>query len=205
MNLLSKNETDGILNPYKKSLKEIILKGWQCYKDEDQGNAYRHGLITKAMLIHDYIVDFARQEFHNNPNINILNLKGLFLLVIENKIYIRFNKLDAYLRPAKSTSNQFNSFINQLDLFKLEIESKSLNLIAGYLINDSWENIKAIHVCCPLEQSNLWTIKIYDEVAQKVLDLTKPDETIEPVEIAKPKTRLKQINVIRKTGSDRHE
>src|SRR5215470_16279989 len=91
--ILSRQEAEGRLHPYKALLEQCIQHGWNAWLND---YAQKHRILrarSRASIIFDEIVVKALELFDCVPNVQI-KLKGnSFLLFIGNDIIIRFKKI----------------------------------------------------------------------------------------------------------------
>jgi hypothetical protein len=50
---------------------------------------------TKAGIIHDHIEKFIRAEFSDREFIRVDDFNGIFGMVVQNKLFVRFKKMDS--------------------------------------------------------------------------------------------------------------
>jgi hypothetical protein len=101
-----------LLQPYLQSIGRCILDGWAVYQEKYIEVAPEHSTTTRPSIIRDHIVARIRRAFDGERNIKIIEKKnGLFCLVIDQIIAIRFKKLDRNKWPATNATRQSRTFI----------------------------------------------------------------------------------------------
>jgi hypothetical protein len=133
-----------------------IQSAWEYYTKNFQKDQFRLEKRTRAGIIRDIMIDYVKQLFHGVDNISISNSNGLFLLIINESIVIKFKKLKSDYTPSNVPTTQTNLFL-QGELFP-EYE-KMTYLHVGYVVNDSWEYI-AMCISCTDGRVVHWIINL---------------------------------------------
>jgi hypothetical protein len=83
------------LQPYVNRLRRCVEDAIRAFMADQASHLYRMRLGTQANLLRDYIVEKIQAEFPDGEEgISHHNGRGLFLLNIKNRYYLRFKKLD---------------------------------------------------------------------------------------------------------------
>lgn len=155
---------------------------------------------TRAGIVHDYTVARAARLCSANPNARLEEIRQLYVLVLEQKIAIRFKKLDEELHSRNQPTQQVKDFRSQLQLDGIEAPH---NLEAGYVLDKLEKSIRDVHIVCPNGSGIFWDIELSDQtVTTKVADIferRQPDE--KPPEIREKRTAT--VTRLRKSDEDK--
>ena len=191
---LSKEEAEFILAPHKLRLQNCIESAWN---DLHRLKEYLPHIVTprtRANLMHDFMVSHARNEFDGVKNVRLCDMNGLFLLILEERINIKFKKLNDDKMPSNIPTQQNDFFMQQLDLPGIESAN---NLIAGYELNTLATDLHEITITCPMGNRNEWYINLgYSAGINNVIDITSPNKPDLPIRVSeKHKKVAKESNV----------
>lgn len=159
--LISHSEAEAILQPYKKTLYDCVALAGETYWSP-QLNHIRHNFSprTRANIIHDLMVANARSMFDGIEGICFLEFGGIFLIEIDNKIVLRFKKLNEDKRSSNIPTLQAVNFLEQLDLPGIPSHTR---LIVGYELNNLHTEIATVTITCPNGEKNEWYFEIEGE------------------------------------------
>jgi hypothetical protein len=143
------------LTPHIKNIYRCIVDGFDkavpLLKSESRTFCNR----TKSGIIRDFIVSEVREVF-SYPH--IIENKSLVVLNIEGVI-IRFKKLNRRLLAGNNPTNQSEKFSNQDKLPGFALPTVNLN--AGYVIDESGYDIRSVHLTRPKSQyENYWVLNM---------------------------------------------
>lgn len=173
---LTHSEAYSILESYLPFFHECIIGAW---KDFCKWSPYSPHLITprtRANIMHDFMTARARNKVNGTYGIRVHESGGLFLLIIEDKINIKFKKLNEDKRPSNIPTQQSLYFMEQMELPGIPFAT---NLVVGYELNKLQTDISAVSIICPLGIKNDWFFDIDGEI---------PSDEIEVIEIPIPPT-----------------
>ncbi|CAJ1313825.1 hypothetical protein [Paenibacillus nuruki] len=166
MEPLLKSKAMQILDPYIIQVKEAINKGVKDYYIGEDYAAIRHkhSSRTAASICHDNIIEEIKQRFENQPNVLIKKSKGLYMLIIEGIIVIRFKKFDEKLNSSGISTKQAIAYDYQ-DPLQLDLDDMPPDglLFAGYTLNDLQSNVDRIFITYKYGSVNIWDWNITDE------------------------------------------
>ena len=157
----------------KKIIEEInpYLEGFSiCYKQalSDLNNVldnYPDHIYgrSKATLLHNFVVNEIKKRFDpkHNPSVKILEKHETIKLVINNKLVIRFKKLNQYGYSSNVVTTANDHFIQQQLSFEHPDFKRPVGLEIGYNIEDSWSEFNSIDVVYRKEDAiSLYPISI---------------------------------------------
>lgn len=191
--MVSKEEAKDLLKGHYGNLQKAISLSWEEYKEKYQEDEYKFEIRTRAGIIRDLIVDKIRQYFTNIPNTRIIEKSGLFILVINEILFLRFKKLKDDYTTSNISTSQSNAFAEQEELFPQYSDFTHLNV--GYTVDRMWESI-GMFISCPNGTTIKWILKLDNnaEYNDEITILTdEPD-----LEIDNKRIKLKNTEQIAK-------
>ena len=157
-NILSKDEVDGLLEKYYPRIITSIEEGFNDYLDiirykSSKGELTDYSPRTIASLIHDSIRMRITREFSEAPEVITRDFNGIFGLLLEGKLLIRFKKLNEDFTTANIPTLQTKNFDNQESI---EGFPKAHDLYCGYVHDGAWSSIRNIYIICREGDMTLW-------------------------------------------------
>jgi hypothetical protein len=172
--IVSEDAAKSILNPHLDSFLTIIKEAWGSWEElGEKAPELRAPLSARcrASFIYDHIAYRARSRFDGIQGVRLEERRGFLLLHIDNKVTIRFKKLDAKNRTRNVPTQQQIRFSLQLEMEGLP---KSTRLVAGYKLNDVQTAIQQIAVTCPVGNNLQWFFEIPDADAPSNIEFLTP-------------------------------
>lgn len=118
------------------------------------------GPRTRASAIHDFMRREAERTFAMIPRVACLDVRGLFVLNFDDRVVVRFKKLEADLRSRGLETQQSLGFVEQGELEG--IPAGVPHLEAGYVLNGLQTGYASIYLVCPDGlRSNRWTMELH--------------------------------------------
>src|SRR5260221_183607 len=117
---LSQEEGQQGLAPYEADIQHCIDQGWKVMDDiriNDPSTFSKFDARSKSAAIYSFIKDAAKHIFDGRPNVTLVEHQGLFLVTFDNRISVRFKKLDRNLKPSNIKTHQ-----QQLIAYNLPLE-----------------------------------------------------------------------------------
>jgi len=152
---------------------------------------------TKANITHDYIKANVKNCFSQNKKLKIGDFNNVFGINIENKIFIRFKKMNEDLHVSSYKTTQHQKYMGQQQINGFP--EKPTFVFAGYIPNKTWTGLKGIYIACWNNDVLEWydqTGKYWSE--QKSINFDIPTEdfykVVERRVKAKQKKQLQKIN-----------
>jgi hypothetical protein len=191
--MMDRDEVGIILNPFLPRLIDCLLNGCQDYLGQYSAFTHIHTKGTRASITRDHIRDWIRRSFATEKSTRIVEKRnGLFLLEVEQRLLLRFKKLNSRKCSANVPTGQTKRFYRQQPLFPGLWRT---NLNAGYIANETWTEFEFYITEPSGSRSNAWVMKIqeYPEC--------KPIVDITPARKEKPK-RVKAKTASEKGAND---
>jgi hypothetical protein len=124
-----------------------------------------HSPSVEAMLTWSYmshkIKGFALDERDKDKNVRFVNVRGMKLLIINDKVAFRFKKAD----KKNKTSNWLTDQVDEFKTQKLELglDTKLTFVDAVYKLDDSGMAVEEILFQCPSShETNQWALLMLD-------------------------------------------
>lgn len=156
---------------------------------------------TKAGIIHDHIEKFIRANFYGQEGILVDDFNGVFGMVLQNELFIRFKKMDSTYSVRSLYTRQHSKYMQQS--YIEGFPEMPTFLFAGYIPDRTWSAIKGIYVACWIGDTLEWV----DEFGKYSAELAILDfDTAENKVITEIEKRIKlkagKKKGGRKTGTD---
>jgi hypothetical protein len=184
--VLSLEEAEEIIKPYKDRLDKCIQEGWDAWKND---YASKHHVLSpraRAAIVFDEIVWRAQQEFAAMPDVIFRRHSNSFMMYIGESVSLRFKKLLKNGRCSAIDTRQQMLFKAQAQL-RLPTMLHGTLVNAGYVLDDLQREIQRKMVVCQFKNRVLWQFALEGD-AVPVLELT-PAPT--PTEPPKPQYEIK--------------
>lgn len=113
---------------------------------DDQVGFVQFQKRTKGSVIHDIICARVTSTFSENPDVTIGIFNKVFGMVLNDKIFLRFKKMDRSFRVSSVKTKQHRKFMNQhqIDGFP---ETPTF-VFAGYIPNSTWTELDGVYLAC---------------------------------------------------------
>ncbi len=111
--LVSLEEAEDILSPYRDRLNRCIQHGWDVWKTEYLHKHHILGPRARATIVFDEIVFRAVQEFASDADLRTKRTPSSFMLYIGDRITLRFKKIRRNGRCSNIKTHQQVLFLAQ--------------------------------------------------------------------------------------------
>lgn len=166
MEPLLKRDAMEILEPYISLIKEAVSKAVLNYYTGEEYTKTRHihSPRTAASICHDNIKEEVQLRFEDIPQVRTKVIKGIFTLIIEETIAIRFKKFNDKLLGSGIATNQALAY-NLHDTVQLELDDMPPSglLYVGYTLNNLQSNLDGIYITNRYGNVNIWDWEITHE------------------------------------------
>lgn len=190
---ISSDEAKTVLDPHLPLLARSLHEGWNYWVQyRDCGEPYAIPLDPSAvaMLVNRYIWHRIYHNFKDVPGVRFDTVRGQRILVIGDKLTIRFKKFDDRLRSRNIPTKQQQAFDLQLPLIDVP---PCPRLTFGYVLDPLQANIDRLAVTLPLGKALAWSFIIPEvETEIEIMPLRMPVEV---------ETRLRRVTV-KQSGED---
>jgi hypothetical protein len=185
--MISKTSAEHILRRRLKKIRDCIFLSFGKWKSGHQGNGLILTPRSRASVIHDYMVAFARDFFKDDPGIRIFARRGLSLMNIDDSLLLRFKKLDAEKRSRNIPTQQTHLFRAQLELPGIPAELTHLE--AGYVLNELQTALDGVYITCPNGNRLEWFMDLTSLPGANVVPL--PSSALPEAPAAARKKRIR--------------
>jgi hypothetical protein len=176
--VLSLEQAEDRLQPYKVLLNECIHEGWKAWMED---YVPKHSILSsrsRAAVVFDEIRHRAQIVFGSMPDVKLIPHSNSFILYIGDDIMLRFKKLRR--SGLCSNINTRQQMLFQAQMCLPGVLAGTL-VHAGYLLDDLQREIIKTLVVCQFENQVLWTIKLTGEGGSlTIVPPIEPDGTLEP-------------------------
>lgn len=199
--VLNFTEANKILLPYYSIIKNVIKQSF------DDVNDIKEFFATKGLFLHqkprskgstlnDILKTRFTDIFNEDKNVTVID-NGVVGLLIDGKIFIRFNKMDYKFSLSVSRTKSLKNYYNQgAD----EIEGIPANvtiLFGGFVTDKSWAELKGYFLTC-YNSSLLW----YYDLGTNVVQQTELDLDVKPEKKKRFSPKLPKEGENEKTGTE---
>ncbi len=191
--MLNEGDFTRVIGKYFEAIQECIEAGFNRWFAVPAEFRIAASPRTRANFIHDFIRDEALRRFLHVPEIELLEVRGLFLVKFGEDVLLRFKKFDRYFRPQNIPTGQTKLFSRQgvqESLFGVPFATK---VIAGYQTDKAHAEIQWTGITCPEGKHLHWYIN-FEKPSTQVLPFQTYQETTQesgPVAEPRPKENLK--------------
>lgn len=199
-------EAQPILKVYHQEILDVINSGFTDWlKLREFSNSLEGGPVnykprTKGGVIHDHIEKHVRNNFSNREGVEVGDYKGVFGMVLQDSLFVRFKKMDSSYSVRNLYTRQHAKYMNQSQIDGFPTQPTFL--FAGYMPDKTWSSIKGIYIACWIGDMLEWVDEFGIYTAeQAVLDFEQAEhKAIENIE-TRIKLRKEKRNGGR-TGTD---
>jgi hypothetical protein len=197
--ILLDSEANDILSPFYKTLTGSVEKGikdFNTYLNFSSSQLLiRHVNVpaAKSMIIWNYIINHVKNDFDGVENIQSIVYKRVFGLLIYDRIFLRFKKIDKKGNSENVDTRNAELFNSQGEL--KNFPEKPVLLKLGWIMNPTNTDIKDLFIVCPRNPSRIhWRINIYDQssIPAYLFGPTDPEPSPEIDSLLEINAKLKQ-------------
>lgn len=189
--ILSREEAEEIIKPYKERLDTCIQAGWDAWKNDYLLKQHILDSRARAAIVFAEIRWKAQQEFSGLDGVVFKAHHNSFLLYIGESISIRFKKLRKNGRCSAIDTRQQVLFKAQAQL-RLPTMLQGTLVNAGYILDDLQQGVHRKLVVCQFNNRVLWQFTLEGDAAP-VLEIVAPPTLAGPpkpqYEIKKPREK----------------
>ena len=143
-------------------------------------------------MISNFISAEVRTKFTGRDGVTLTDDSGFMVLVVNNRVAVRFKKLNRKLQPSNIPTQQQYNFATQALLPGFPPEAT--NLTFGHRLNKTATDFDGFWVQCPRGDRNLWSIPIHKPLDQPLFkDIQPQPEEVTPPIVRPKKTSTKKL------------
>jgi hypothetical protein len=191
--ILSREEAQEIIQPYKEKLDKCIQAGWDAWTNDYQGKHHILDARARAAIVFAEIRWRVQQEFSGLDGVIFKAHHNSFMLYIGESISIRFKKLRKNGRCSAIDTRQQMLFKAQAQL-RLPTMLHGTLVNAGYVLDDLQQGISRKLAVCQFKNQVLWQLTLEGAAAPVLqIPVTTPTEPPKPkFEINEEKRKEKE-------------
>jgi len=148
------------LRPHLTRLSVVVREGWNKYVEIRDTSPFLDK-TARAAFVHDAMVFVARQQFDGVAGVSIIPYEQSWMVAIDGVLFIRLKKFNPALRPDNILTDLQLDMLGQMTI--AGYGPSPTYLVAGYTLNILETAIEGVHIVCPLEKVNKWTMTIGDD------------------------------------------
>jgi hypothetical protein len=153
MNPYTQADAMSALDPFLDDLDTICRDAHARYRGYPPELLIEHDRRAEASCIYAHMRSDAERRFGDRKGVVQINLRGLYVWVIEQAVTIRFKKMDEDGRSRNYPTKQAVDYDRQRELPGLP--APPVNLVVGYLLNPTETEIERIQVARPLGRQSM--------------------------------------------------
>ncbi|HTE24945.1 hypothetical protein [Flavitalea sp.] len=198
--ILQFEDANEILKPYYSALIKCLDKSFaDCNAMSNffsTQNPAHFKPRTKGSFIADRLKIHLGNQFDADSNIRFVEIKGALAVVIQEKLVVRFNKIDQRLRMSINRRTKSSKrYLNQIPMEGLE---DMTYVWGGYMPDKIWSTINGYYLTCYNGNLN-WHYDMGKNSSLQQLSIEIPQD--KAAKRVKPKTR-QGSNSNKKTGTE---
>ncbi|MBS1774417.1 MAG: hypothetical protein JST82_16285 [Bacteroidetes bacterium] len=202
-NVLPFDEANIILSDYYKPVMGLLDK---CIEDYNKlYSVFNDGFPvvykgrTKGSFINDRLKMRMLDYFKNDSNVQVVEHRGIFGIIVADKLFIRFNKMDEkFVTAINKKTRQTRMFMRQAEI--QGFPSNVTLLWGGYNPDLTWSNINGYYLVC-YNDGIEWHYDMGRGVASQQLALNLQPQT-EKSKKRRVTPKQKPGEQTKKTGTD---
>ena len=206
-NVLRLKEAQPILQTIHQDLVQVIQNGFSDWLRIREfvggfdGGPVNYKPRTKAGIIHDHIEKYVRWLFLDREGIVVDDFNGVFGIVLQDELFIRFKKMDSTFSVRSLYTNQHTAYMKQGQIEGFP--TKPTFLFAGYIPDTTWSTFKGIYIACWINDTLEWVDEFGKYTSeQAILDFDQSEnQTIGEIE-KRIQIKGKRKDEEKKTGTD---
>ena len=183
---------------YAQNLYNIIHVGFQDYLEENQDSFYKLNPMARAGILNSLIQHYAKQFAFNDSNAYWYVKKRMGVLVLFNKIIVRFKKLPIKNRhrnrfkSSNIVTKQVKDFRNQ-ELSFGDAGMDCVRLDGAFFLDNMGRSIDETVLVCPAGDFTNWVLFPSDVTIEKsqLMIFNQDEEEVLPVLAVKPHLKRK--------------
>lgn len=183
MPLIALEEATETLEYHFEPIYEIVSGAFQDYQENVPDDVQMvFSSRTRASAIHDYMIDRAAKYATDRNGVRVFESKLMYGLTFDNKIALRFKKLNEEGLSKNQPTKQVQEFRGQVPIDGVEAVH---HLEAGYILDDIQQSIQQVKLVCPSGEGIYWMIELSAAgVKPVVLDIFENREITDDVQPA---------------------
>jgi hypothetical protein len=161
--IIALEQAEPILDPHLPLVRKCIeapLREWKAVCQREPLFIHNMDNRAKANVINSHIVATVEKKFAKVKGVRITRDNGFLVLIIGERLVVRFKKLDAKLRARNYMTNQQRKIYYQEDLPGLP--PGATVVVAGYRLDPAGLHLSDVHVVCPVGRRNKWALSLLD-------------------------------------------
>ena len=150
--VLRLKEAQPILQRYHSEILDVMQSGFSDwlklreFSNSLDGGSVNYKARTKAGIIHDHIEKHVKNQFVGRENVLVDDFNGVFGMVLDDRLFIRFKKMDSTYSVRNLYTRQHRLYMGQGQI--AGFPDQPTFLFAGYIPDKTWSSVKGIYIAC---------------------------------------------------------
>ena len=152
-----------VLEPHLPMLHGCVQRGFAMYQDDYPAIVRAaHDNAAAAKNVHRHVLAEVTMACESEAGLTMLNARGLNVLNIQDRVVLRFKKMDASGRSVSYPTKQARDFDQQIQL--PDLPPAATRLTFGYEPDLAFSMIVRILVACPYGGGTLWCAQVNEDL-----------------------------------------
>lgn len=185
---------EAVLAPYHERLARVVHTAWERWTTAPDAAFDRR---ARAAAVWCYMKSEAQLLFEDDPAVKTIEGNNTFLLIVADRLVVRFKKMDEHGASRNVETNLQCSFRDELGEIKMEgIPARLPRVEVGYVLNRLEDGIREVRVSAPRRRGTAWSYVVQEQADVRELP------TSQTVGVAGVKTKTATTNAKASTNSD---
>jgi hypothetical protein len=163
---LTEDEAREILAPYIDEIEDAVREGWLDFGREYVATAYLLTTRSRATIVHDHVIGRLQRLVDRRSGLRLTKIRGMDVLIVADRLMVRFKKLDPALRASNIPTAQALQFDRQQQLPGMP--PALANLTAGYQLDRTNSAFTGIFVVCRDGKQLRWAFEVERNVVAEI-------------------------------------
>jgi hypothetical protein len=172
---LSRDEAEELLAPHMTALCDPIYAAWRAWDHLDPAIRQPLSSRTRANWLHDVTVAHAKVTLYKPPVITYTEQPGFLVATVEDKVAVRYKKLDEERGICGIRTDQLKLWRAQQPLPGID---RLTNLVAGYTVSE-FGKLESVEIVCLRGYRVLWQLDA-SPASANIATFPTPVESPEP-------------------------
>lgn len=175
-----------VLDPYHDAFFRLVTRAFERFQAGPISLTALPSPKYKATTMHELMMDEARLRFSDVEGVEILEGQN-FLLRVEDRLFVRFKKVDRELRTSNYPTARAVAFDAQVDVDGL---APLPRITLGYQPDRTWNSLSSVVVMLAKRKYPLWNYELTGQSAH-----VQPMSPLADKVIVKPKSQVELFDL----------
>jgi len=178
--VINENDARKILEPWMEMMRKNFRLAWDWVQEILSDDPERRATFpssTVSAMVYDRFTRLVQPDFDGKRGVTIKKIGRMVLIRIDNKISLRFKRLDRRLRSGNVPTKTQKAIYHNAN-YLIDVTDRSTAITFGYVPGHG-DHVRGLYFTCPKNfRANHWMIVVDDQAASAVL-FTEPPTPVE--------------------------